>query len=230
MRNSRYGFAALCYAVVACGLLALAPCSAQVAARRPSLAEARAGQTPQVDDSALAAGEMRAEVTEVDPVHRELRVIWFDNGGRDIIPYDLNYTHVIYHGSNYPVDALQPGDLVALPASRGAPYVDTIRIQVPVQARVPGSPYARAPLPATPAPAAVARARVVEGTVDRIDYDRGVFDLRPRDGSRIVTVALPYNARGADVDNFRRLRRGDYVRVEGEFVNGDNVELMAFLR
>ncbi|HEY1266243.1 MAG TPA: OB-fold nucleic acid binding domain-containing protein [Candidatus Binatia bacterium] len=229
MRNSRYGFGALCYAVVAFGLLALAACSAQVAARRPSLADARAGQTPQIDDTALAAGEMRAEVTEVDPVHRELRVIWFDNGGRDIIPYDLNYTRVIYHGSNYPVDALQPGDLVALPTPRTAPYVDTIRIQVPVQARVPGSPYARATVPG-PVAGTVARARVVEGTVDRIDYNRGVFDLRPRDGSRIVTIALPYNARGTDVDNFRRLRNGDYVRVEGEFVNGDNVQLMAFLR
>src|ERR1041384_519585 len=78
--------------------------------------------------------------------------------------------------------------------------------------------------------ARLARAQVVEGTVERIDYDRGVFDLRPRDSGRIVTIALPYNARGADVDNFRRLRNGDYVRVEGEFVNGDNVQLMAFLR
>ncbi|GEM_PF-758435 len=229
MRNSRYGFAALCYGLVAFGLLALAACSAQVAARRPSLADARAGQTPQIDDTALAPGEMRAEVTEVDPVHRELRVIWFDNEGRDIIPYDLNYTRVLYHGYTYPVEALQPGDLVALPTPRTAPYVDTIRIQAPVQARVPGSPYARAPVRGGVA-GPVARARVVEGTVDRIDYDRGVFDLRPRDGSRIVTIALPYNARSADVDNFRRLRSGDYVRVEGEFVTSDNVQLMAFLR
>src|SRR5262249_59897904 len=107
MRNSRYGLAALCYAVVAFGLLALAACSAQVAARRPSLAEARAGQTPQIGDTVLAAGEMRAEVTEVDPAHRELRVLWIDGGGRDIIPYDLNYTRVLYHGYNYPMDALQ---------------------------------------------------------------------------------------------------------------------------
>jgi hypothetical protein len=222
---SRYGFRALSSALLALGLITFIGCSAQVAARRPSLAEARAGQTPQIDDTALAAGEMRAEVTEVDPAHREIRVLWIDGGGRDIIPYDLNYTRVLYHGSNYPVDALQAGDLVALPSPRPTPYLDTIRIQVPVQARVPGSPYARAPVPGP-----VARARVVEGTVERIDYDRGVFDMRPRDGSRIVTIALPYNARGADIDNFRRLRNGDYVRVEGEFVNGDNLQLMTFVR
>lgn len=220
------GFAAISYAVTTIGLLALVGCSAQVAARRPSLAEARAGQTPQTDDTVLAAGEIRAEVTEVDVTHREIRVVWMDGGRRDIIPYDLSYTRVMYHGYNYPVDALQPGDLVAfVPSPRAAPYIDTIRIQVPVQARVPGSPYARAPIPGP-----VARAQVIEGTVERIDYDRGVFDLRPRDSGRIVTIALPYNARGADVENFRRLRNGDYVRIEGEFVNGDNVQLMAFVR
>jgi hypothetical protein len=225
---SRYGFHALCGGLFALGLVAFAGCSAQYAARRPSLAEARAGQTPQTDDTALAGGEVRAEVTEVDPVHREIRVIWMDGGRRDIIPYDLNYTRVMYHGYDYPVDALQPGDLVAfVPSPRAAPYIDTLRVQVPVQARVPGSPYARAPLSGT---VAQAQARVVEGTVERIDYDRGVFDLRPRDGGRMVTIALPYNARGADVDSFRRLRRGDYVRVEGEFVNADNVQLMAFVR
>jgi hypothetical protein len=223
---SRYGLPALYSAVLAFGLLAFIGCSAQFAARQPSLADARAGSTPQTDDTILTTGEIRAEVTEVDPVHREIRVIWMDGGRRDIIPYDLNYTRVMFHGYSYPVDALQPGDLVAfVPSPRAAPYIDTMRIQVPVQARVPGSPYARSSVPAT-----AARARVVEGTVERIDYDRGMFVLRPRDGGRVVTIALPYNARTADVDNFRRLRNGDYVRVEGEFVDADNVQLMAFVR
>jgi hypothetical protein len=223
---SRYGFRALFGGLMALALVTFIGCSAHYAARQPSLADARAGQTPQTDDTVLAAGEIRAEVTEVDPVHREIRVIWMDGGRRDIIPYDLNYTRVRYHGYDYPVDALQPGDLVAfVPAPRATPYIDTLRVQVPVQARVPGSPYARATVPGT-----TVRGRMLEGTVDRIDYDRGVFDVRPRDGSRVVTIALPYNARRDDVDNFRRLRNGDYVRVEGEFVNADNVQLMAFVR
>jgi hypothetical protein len=44
-----------------------------------------------------------------------------------------------------------------------------------------------------------------------------------------VTVSLPYNARAADVDSFRALRRGDRVRIEGEFVNPDNLQLLAFI-
>jgi hypothetical protein len=223
--SSRYGFRALYSAFLALGLLAMVGCSAGVA-RQSTLAEARSGQRPQEDDMTLRAGEIRGEVAEVDPVHREIRVIWMDGGRRDIIPYDITYTRVLFHGLSYPIDSLETGDLVAfVPSPRTTPYIDTIRLQIPVQARVPGSPYARAT-----APIPAARAQMIEGTVERIDYDRGVFDVRPRNGGRMVTVALPYNARGADVDNFRRLRNGDYVRVEGEFVNADNVQLMAFVR
>jgi hypothetical protein len=222
-RDSRYGLPALYGAVLALGLVTLIGCSAEVA-RRPTLAEARAGQRPQESDTTLRTGEVAAEVAEVDPAHREIRVIWMEGGRRDIIPYDLAYTHVVFHGYSYPADALQAGDIIAfVPAPRPNPYIDTVRLQVPVQARSGVSPYARATVPAP-------RAQMVEGTVERIDYDHGVFDLRPRNGGRPVTVALPYNARGADVDNFRRLRNGDYVRVEGEFVNADNVQLMAFVR
>ena len=226
--NARYGswfhLRALYGAILALGLVTLIGCSAEVA-RRPTLAEARAGQRPQEGDMTLQAGEIRAEVAEVDPVHREIRVIWMDSGRRDIIPYDLSYTRVVFHGFDYPVDALQPGDIVAF-VPRGGPYIEVVRVQLPVQARAAGTPYARTTItPTTPT-----RTQVVEGTIERIDYDRGVFDLRPRTGGRIITVALPYNARGADVDSFRRLRNGDFVRVEGEFVNSDNVQLMAFLR
>ena len=72
------------------------------------------------------------------------------------------------------------------------------------------------------------RSNVIEGTVERIQYDMGVFDVRTRTGE-LVTVSIPYNARTPDVDNFRRLRTGDYVRVEGQFVNRDNLQLYAFL-
>jgi hypothetical protein len=72
------------------------------------------------------------------------------------------------------------------------------------------------------------RADVVEGTVERVAYDLGAFDVRSRTG-RTVTVSVPYNAKTADVESFRRLRQGDYVRVEGAFVSPDNLQLLAFL-
>ncbi|MEX0804496.1 MAG: hypothetical protein WD688_14460, partial [Candidatus Binatia bacterium] len=75
------------------------------------------------------------------------------------------------------------------------------------------------------------RREVIEGTVDRIDHERGIFEVRTRDGSAI-TVALPYNARPSEVDEFRRLRAGDRVQLEGEFINRDrdNFQVSAFSR
>jgi len=71
-------------------------------------------------------------------------------------------------------------------------------------------------------------ANVIEGTAERIQYDRGIFDVRTRSGE-IFTVSLPYSARAVDVESFRRLRTGDNVRLEGEFINRDNLQLDSFI-
>jgi len=158
-------------------------------------------------------------VIEVDPAKQEIRV-QPDNGGRRVLLYDRTATRVVYHGWSYAPDQLESGDLIAFRTGpRRSDDIETIRIETPVQARTGPIGGRRDPLPP--------RSDVVEGTVERIEYDTGVFDVRPRTG-RMVTVSVPYNARPADVDNFRRLRRGDYVRVEGRFTNPDNLQLQAF--
>lgn len=204
---------------LALGLFLWAGC-APVAS--PTLDEARSGQSRSqlATDTTLQPGEIRGEVTEIDPSRREIRV-QTDDGRRQVLEYDNNRTRVAYRDWGYNVDQLERGDIIAFQTSPRDPnYVETIRIQEPAQTR-PGAPLARSsPLPP--------RANVIEGTVDRIQYDLGVFDVRPRTG-KTVTVSIPYNAKAADVENFRRLRRGDYVRVEGEFVNPDNLQLLAFL-
>src|SRR3990172_1051970 len=45
-----------------------------------------------------------------------------------------------------------------------------------------------------------------------------------------VIVSLPYKDRRADVDRFRALRVGDYVKVEGRFLDRDRFDLEGFLR
>jgi hypothetical protein len=189
---------------------------------RPTLNEARLGQGRLVDDTTLRPGEIRGEIVEIQPAKNQIQVRTDDNRTR-VVEYDVPTTRVLYHGREYSVKDLQAGDLIAFHfRPRGSvDYVDTIRLQEPVQARAAGSAIARRPAPPRP--------ELVEGTVERIDHERGVFDVRQRNGG-IVTVALPYNARPAEVDNFRSLRRGDYVRVEGEFINRDNFQLLAFSR
>jgi hypothetical protein len=184
---------------------------------RPTLNEVRLGQARDVAaDPRLEPGEIRGEIAEIDPSRRELRVIT-DTGRRDIVPYDAARTRVVYHGRDYLVENLQAGDVIAYrPPARSSDFVDTVRVYEPVQARA-----------ITRLPARTAKT-VVEGTVERVNYELGVFDVRTP-GGKVVTVSVPYNARAADVDDFKRLRRGDPIRVEGEFVNADNLQLLAIL-
>jgi hypothetical protein len=73
------------------------------------------------------------------------------------------------------------------------------------------------------------RIQTVDGRVERVNLQRGSFEIRDqsRDG---VIVSLPYNARSSDVDRFRALQAGDYVRVEGRFLDRERFELDSFLR
>jgi len=193
---------------------------------RPTLNEARVGQSSVTmpGDVDLRPGEFRAEVVEVIPARSEIRVRT-DDGREHIMTYNTDRTSVNYHGWDYRVENLEAGDLVAIQtAPRDSNYIDRIRVQQPVQARsgpLPGPAIARTPPPPV-------RSNVIEGTVERVQYDTGVFDVRTRTGE-LVTVSVPYNTRAADVDNFRHLRSGDYVRLEGEFVNRENLQLYSFL-
>lgn len=191
---------------------------------KPTLDEVRLGRVAGAPamDLALERGEVRAEVVRVDPTARALHVRTND-GRTEVLLYDAERTRVLYHGSNYTPATLQAGDIIAFRPPVRDKELDQIRIQEPVQARA-ATPAAvgRGPLLPTP------RVDTIEGTVDRIQYERGVFDVIPRGTGRAVTVSLPFNATAAEVENFRRLRSGDHVRIEAEFINPETVQLVSF--
>lgn len=191
---------------------------------RPTLEEARLGrnQVATADDATLRPGETRAELMEVNPSRREIRV-QTDDGRDRVMMYSANRIAVEYHGWAYTVENLQSGDIIAFQTDpRNSNDIESIRIQEPVQSRTSPAPTSARPSPRSP------RSNVIEGTVERIQYDRGIFDVRIRSGD-VVTVSLPYSARAVEVESFRRLRNGDYVRLEGEFINRDNVQLDSFI-
>jgi hypothetical protein len=202
--------------------LAAASCVPLEARRPPTLTEVRLGSShgAVAVDPELLPGEVRAEVLEVMPPRSEIRVR-ADDGRDRVMTYNIGRTSVSYHGWGYTVDSLEAGDRIAFQTNqRDRSYIDAIRILEPVQART--GPAVAQPLPPPP------RSNVIEGTVERIQYERGVFDVRTRSGE-LFMVSLPYTARAADVESFRRLHTGDYVRLEGEFVNRDNLQLYSFL-
>jgi len=73
------------------------------------------------------------------------------------------------------------------------------------------------------------RIQTVDGRVEQVDFQRSSFEIRDQSKERVL-VSLPNNARRSDVDRFRALQAGDYVRVEGRFLDRDRFELENFLR
>ena len=69
--------------------------------------------------------------------------------------------------------------------------------------------------------------RTVEGTVERILPERGFLELRAINGE-LLTVYVPESSSAATRDRFNRIRAGDVVRLEGERLSENRLELVAF--
>lgn len=67
----------------------------------------------------------------------------------------------------------------------------------------------------------------LEGRVESVDTRRGTFEIRGQN-NRLIVVNLPSNPPRTVSDRFNRLRDGDYVRIEGRYVNQDRFELDSF--
>jgi hypothetical protein len=129
----------------------------------------------------------------------------------------------MYRGREYPVSQLEAGDIVAMQLrrdSRGNSYTDLIRVQESIQDRN----QRRGDISR-----AATGIQTVDGRVEQVDFQRNSFEMRDQSRERVF-VSLPDNARRSDVDRFRALRSGDYVRVEGRFLDRERFELENFLR
>ena len=66
--------------------------------------------------------------------------------------------------------------------------------------------------------------RTIEGTVERVLSERGIVELRTASGG-LTVVYLPPNASERIVEEFARLRPGDFVRLQGVFLGEHRFEL-----
>jgi len=159
--------------------------------------------------------EIVGEVRSVNTRQREIELRTDDRRTR-VVRYD-GQTRVVYRDRDYSVANLEPGDYVAMRVQSDSPgnlYTDLVRVRESVQDR--GGTVSRG------------RGERLQGMVEDVDPTRGEFELRDEYGKRVM-VTLPYNPRKADIDRLRSLRRGDRVRVEGQFLNPDRFELEAFV-
>jgi hypothetical protein len=198
---------------LAVALTVSAGCSDNFALARRDTIPAGAFQT--------APDELVATVERVNSGSREINLR--PNDGRiRAIGYSTD-TRVMYRGREYPVSQLEVGDIVAMQLrqdSRGNSYADLIRVEESVHDRNQSRGDTSR---------AGSGIQTMDGRVERVDFQRSSFEIYGQSRDR-VTVSLSDNARRSDVDRFRALRSGDYVRVEGRFLDRERFELDGFLR
>jgi len=168
-----------------------------------------------------AGSEVVGEVHAVDTRARQIDLST-DNGRRFLVRYDNN-TRVSYRQRDYAVANLEPGDYVAVRAQQdrdGRYFTDLITVKESVQER---GGYG-----GNSSGSGNVRLERLEGRVEYVDARRGTFEIRDR-SNRLVVVSLPYDAPRTIGDRFKRLREGDYVRVEGRFLNRERFELENFV-
>lgn len=160
------------------------------------------------------SGTVTVEVQEVREQQQQIIVLTQDGQTGGVL-FDAN-TQVIYNNENYPVRALEHGDIVDMRIQevQQGYYTDLIQVRQSVQERQGGTRGSPAP--------DVYR---MEGTIGQIDVSAERFTLNMTQGGT-VTVRLPSNASTAMRDRLRDYRSGDYVRVEIRPVDQQNAELV----
>lgn len=131
-------------------------------------------------------------------------------------------TPVYYRGEQYSVSNLEPGDEVRVEVreDRGELRTDYIAVTRSVQDKdgvVGGEPGG----------VETGEKETFTGRVTRVEPERGRFTVTT-DTRGTVTVLMPYRPLTADRDQFERLRTGDRVRFDGEWMGGGQVELVRF--
>lgn len=166
--------------------------------------------------------DLVGEVRDVDTRARQIELNT-DTGRKFLVRYDNN-TRVSYRQRDYAVANLEPGDYVAVRAQQdrdGRYFTDLITVKESVQER---GGYGGA----SSGSGNVGRLEKLEGRVEFVDSRRGTLEIRDRN-NRLVIVSLPYNPPRAITDRLNRLREGDYVRMEGRFLNRERFELENFV-
>jgi hypothetical protein len=165
--------------------------------------------------------EIVAELERLDTSSREIH-LRPNNSRTRVVGYTAD-ARVFFRGREYPVAQLEAGDIVAMQLkqdSRGNSYTDLIRVQESIRDRDQSRGDTSRPGTGI---------QTVDGRVAEVDFQRSSFEINAQSRERVL-VSLPYNARRSDVDHFRALRVGDYVKVEGRFLDRERFELENFLR
>ncbi len=163
-------------------------------------------------------GQLLVEVQQVDTRQQAIHVRTQD-GRTGSVRYDQN-TQVVYQQQQYPVTALERGDVAQLEVQQlqnNEIYVSRVLVQQSVRERTGQQSTGMG---------SAAGVQQISGRVGQINGQAGMFELQTAGGT--LTVSLPANSTAATVDHFRSLRTGASVTIEGSYVTAGMVELYRF--
>ncbi|CAN5872341.1 hypothetical protein BH23GEM9_BH23GEM9_28920 [soil metagenome] len=161
------------------------------------------------------AGQPTQVSVEIRGVNTQQQIIQVatQDGQTGSVRYDQN-TVVVYQQQQYPVTALERGDLAVVHVQdvQGTTYVSRVDVTQSVQQRT-----------GTGTGTLVQMA----GRISRIDHTAGTFVLQTQSGN--VTASLPYNPPQATSNYFHQLRVGHDVRLEATMIGTNRAEIYRFL-
>jgi exosome complex RNA-binding protein Csl4 len=155
---------------------------------------------------------MSGEVRSVDTRRARLQLRDDYNGRTETLRYD-DRTRVVYRNQQYPVSALERGDIVRVRvvADRGGErWADLIEVRQNVRDRSNAS-----------------RTQRLDGTVTQVDARRRYFTLTDSRRDTFV-ISVPGNISRDDARRFERVRRGDRVRADVRLTGPRQGELVRF--
>jgi outer membrane lipoprotein SlyB len=136
------------------------------------------------------------------------------SNGQTIPVYYDNQTQVVYQNQNYSPTSLENGDRVTarIQANGNNYYTDYVQVDQSVNGTSAGT----------------SGLQMIQGTVRQVDLRNGWFVIADANSNSTLTVTVPYNLNSNDINRFRSLRNGDFVRFYGQYLNNSQIQLRQF--
>ena len=159
------------------------------------------------------AGQLSGTIRGVDTRSQQISIQ--QSNGQTVPVYYDNQTQVVYQNQNYSPTALENGDRVTarIQANGNNYYTDYVQVDQSVNGTGANSS---------------SNVQLLQGTVRQVDLRNGWFTVVDTNGFNTLTVTVPSNSNTNDINRFRSLRNGDFVRFYGVYLNNSQVQLRQF--
>jgi outer membrane lipoprotein SlyB len=158
------------------------------------------------------SGQLSGTIRSVDSRSQQIAIQ--QSNGQTVPVYYDNQTQVVFQNQNYPPTSLENGDRVTarIQANGNNYYTDYVQVDQSVSGSGTGSS---------------SNVQLLQGTVRQVDTRNGWFTV-DLNNYGTLTVTVPYNLNSNDINRFRSLRNGEFVRFYGQYTSNSQVQLRQF--